>query len=160
MLAGGDESFRENVKEAMTASTRGTMRPNGRSPPFLAIGLFIALCVMGFNYWSLSAKNAEQANEISILNSEKLTARATSEKRIESLSTQITTLQKDLNGARDEALKFKDERQAVEVSPRTLSSRHWLLTRSASYSFVKKNRCWLPELHLSRLFAHSVEGIT
>ena len=120
MLAGGDEKFRENVKEAMTASTRGNMRPNGRSPPFLAIGLFIALCVMGFNYWSLSAKNAEQANEISILNSEKLTARATSEKRIDSLSTQITSMQRDLNTAKEqkesEALKFKDERQALEVS--------------------------------------------
>ena len=27
-------------------------------------------------------------------------------------------------------------------------------------SFVRKNQYWLPELHLSRLFAHSVEGIT
>ena len=27
-------------------------------------------------------------------------------------------------------------------------------------SFVRKNQYWLPELHLSGLFAHSVEGIT
>ena len=35
-----------------------------------------------------------------------------------------------------------------------------LLTRSASYSSLEKNQYWLPEMHLSRLFAHSVEGIT
>ena len=33
------------------------------------------------------------------------------------------------------------------------------MTRSARYSFVRKNQYRLPELHLSRLFAHSVEGI-
>ena len=119
MLAGGDDKTSQKVKEAMTASTRGTMRPNGRSPPFLAIGLFIALCVMGFNYWSLSAKNAEQANEISILNSEKLAARSTAEKRIESLTGQVSSLQSNLNTAKEqkdsEALKFKDEKQAIEV---------------------------------------------
>ena len=96
------------------------MRPNGRSPPFLAIGLFIALCVMGFNYWNLSAKNAEQANEISIINAEKLTARSAADKRIDSLSKQIESLQRDVTIARTaketETSRLVDEKKNIQVA--------------------------------------------
>lgn len=94
------------------------MRPNGRSPPFLAIGLFIALCVMGFNYWNLSAKNADQANEISIISAEKLTARSSAEKRIESLNQQVESLQRDINAARaqkeTETNRLAEEKRNIE----------------------------------------------
>ena len=106
----------------MTAATRGTMRPNGRSPPFLAIGLFIALCVMAFNYWNLSAKNAEQANELTILNSEKLAAvsgRSAAENRISSFNAQVEKLQKDLSTANSlresETNRLAEERKEIEV---------------------------------------------
>ena len=106
----------------MTAATRGTMRPNGRSPPFLAIGLFIALCVMAFNYWNLSSKNAEQAQEITILNGEKLSAvsgRSAAEKRIESFNMQVEKLQRDINAVsslkESETARLAGEKRELEV---------------------------------------------
>ena len=75
---------------------------------------------MGFNYWNLSAKNAEQANEISIINAEKLTARSTADKRIDSLSKQIESLQRDVTIARTaketETSRLVDEKKNIQVS--------------------------------------------
>ncbi|KAK3097660.1 hypothetical protein FSP39_011848 [Pinctada imbricata] len=51
----------------MSANGRGGMRPQSRSPPFLLIGLLVALVILAANYWSLSSNNASLSNEVSEL---------------------------------------------------------------------------------------------
>jgi chromosome segregation ATPase len=41
--------------------TGTNMRPASRTPPFLLVGLLVALCILAFNYWNLSGKNSELA---------------------------------------------------------------------------------------------------
>ena len=79
----------------MAANGRGNLRTNGRSPPFLAIGLFVALVILGFNYWTLSAKNGEQSNEIALMESELRLVNAkkvSAEKRSEAVSDKVKDL--------------------------------------------------------------------
>jgi len=84
----------------MAANGRGTMRPGGRSPPFLAIGLFVALVILGFNYWSLSSKNGELQNEVAMMDSELriVNAKKTSaEKRNDAISDKIKDLEEEIS---------------------------------------------------------------
>ncbi|KAL3866910.1 hypothetical protein ACJMK2_044159 [Sinanodonta woodiana] len=88
----------------MAANNRGGMRPQGRSPPFLAVGLFVAVCILGFNYWSMSSRNAELGNEITLLESEVrvLSAKKVSaEKRSESVMDKVTDLEEILKKERN-----------------------------------------------------------
>ncbi|KAK3578270.1 hypothetical protein CHS0354_010471 [Potamilus streckersoni] len=88
----------------MAANNRGGMRPQGRSPPFLAVGLFVALCILGFNYWSMSSRNAELGNEITLLESEVrvLSAKKVSaEKRSESVLDKVKDLEDILKKERN-----------------------------------------------------------
>ena len=84
----------------MAANNRGNMRPTSRSPPFLAIGLFVALVILGFNYWNLSVKNGEQFNEISVMERElKIVSAKKSaiEKRAEAIQDKVKYLEDELN---------------------------------------------------------------
>lgn len=63
----------------MSGNGRGATRQPGRSPPFLVIGLLVALIILGFNYWNLSSSNASLSStnmdlqdQIRILTSKKL----------------------------------------------------------------------------------------
>uniref|UniRef100_A0A0L8GQU2 Uncharacterized protein n=2 Tax=Octopus bimaculoides TaxID=37653 RepID=A0A0L8GQU2_OCTBM len=40
------------------------MRPQGRSPSFFIVGLFLAVGILGFNYWSLSKRNHDLATQL------------------------------------------------------------------------------------------------
>ncbi|XP_076464976.1 uncharacterized protein LOC143296880 [Babylonia areolata] len=51
----------------MSGNGRGNMRPTSRSPPFLVVGLLIAMCILAFNYWSVSSKNSELTNQFESL---------------------------------------------------------------------------------------------
>ena len=51
----------------MTGNGRATMRPGGKSPPFLVIGLLVGLCIIGFNYYKVSSQNSGLFQEISLL---------------------------------------------------------------------------------------------
>lgn len=114
----------------MAANGRGNMRPAGRSPPFLAIGLFVALVILGFNYWSLSARNGEQANEIALMESELrlVNAKKTSaEKRGEAISDKITELEKQLNEQKEVIARNQAELANVEKEKQTFIERTNLL---------------------------------
>ncbi|GAB1597249.1 hypothetical protein Ahia01_000001300 [Argonauta hians] len=45
-------------------NVRGAMRPQGRSPSFFIVGLFLAVAILGFNYWSLSKRNHDLATQL------------------------------------------------------------------------------------------------
>lgn len=70
------------------------MRPASRSPPFLLIGLLVALCILAFNYWNLSGKNGALSRQLEAV---QLDFRAVSdkhltlEKRAADLATQVST---------------------------------------------------------------------
>lgn len=105
----------------MAANPRGSMRPNGRSPPFLAIGLCVALVILGFNYWSLSARNGEQANEIALMESELRLVNAkktSSEKRSEALADKVADLEKEMTSQKEvianKMAEFQTEKQLKE----------------------------------------------
>ncbi|XP_060560165.1 UPF0746 protein DDB_G0281095-like isoform X3 [Ruditapes philippinarum] len=101
----------------MAANGRGNMRPAGRSPPFLAIGLFVALVILGFNYWSLSSRNGEQANEIVLLESELrlVNAKKTSaEKRSEAISDKVSELETQMNSQKEIIAKAEADRANLE----------------------------------------------
>lgn len=51
----------------MSGNGRGNMRPTSRSPPFLVIGLLVAMCILAFNYWNLSSKNGDLSRQIEAL---------------------------------------------------------------------------------------------
>ncbi|XP_013397752.1 protein casc4-like, partial [Lingula anatina] len=52
---------------ASSGTPRGGMRPSGRSPPFVIIGLFVVIAILAFNYWSVSSRNSELLREVSDL---------------------------------------------------------------------------------------------
>ncbi|CAG0893963.1 unnamed protein product [Darwinula stevensoni] len=50
---------------AVIEMVRGSLRPgNGRSPPFVIIGLVIIIGILGFNYWGLSTLNADLVSQV------------------------------------------------------------------------------------------------
>lgn len=69
LLAGG-EARGDNVVAMLFSSNmaagnvRGAMRPQGRSPSFFIVGLFLAVGILGFNYWSLSKRNHDLATQL------------------------------------------------------------------------------------------------
>ena len=66
----------------MTGNGRATIRPGGRSPPFLIIGLIVGLCIIGFNYYKVSSQHNEMTREITLLRG-----------RIKTLTTDKTDMQ-------------------------------------------------------------------
>ncbi|XP_067666799.1 protein GOLM2-like isoform X5 [Haliotis asinina] len=54
----------------MTANGRGTMRPQGRTPSFLLIGLLVVMCILGYSYWSVASTSSDQALQIVTLQDE------------------------------------------------------------------------------------------
>lgn len=48
----------------MSGNGRGNMRPTSRSPPFLVVGLLIAMCILAINYWSVSNRNKDLLNQL------------------------------------------------------------------------------------------------
>jgi len=73
----------------MAANGRGAMRPQSRSPPFLVIGLLVALVILGANYWSLSSNNNSLGQEVAELQDQvrQLSAkRISAEKKIDSMA--------------------------------------------------------------------------
>lgn len=90
------------------------MRPASRSPPFLLIGLLVALCILAFNYWNLSSKNGELSRQ---LESVQVDFRAVSDKhltvekraadlaaQLSETSSRVTGLQKTC-GAKDTTIQ-------------------------------------------------------
>ncbi|XP_046366800.2 RNA polymerase II degradation factor 1-like isoform X5 [Haliotis rufescens] len=81
----------------MTANGRGTMRPQGRAPPFLLIGLLVVMCILGYSYWSVASTSSDQASQIVTLQDEVRilsTRKMEADKRSESSNDKIGTLEK------------------------------------------------------------------
>ncbi|XP_071116360.1 pinin-like [Haliotis cracherodii] len=81
----------------MTANGRGTMRPQGRAPPFLLVGLLVVMCILGYSYWSVASTSSDQASQIVTLQDEVRilsTRKMEADKRSESSNDQIRTLEK------------------------------------------------------------------
>ncbi|KAK7116760.1 hypothetical protein V1264_002382 [Littorina saxatilis] len=80
----------------MSGNGRGNMRPTSRSPPFLVVGLLVAMCILAFNYWNVSSKNGELTRQMESL---QVDFRAVSdkhltvEKRAAELASQLSDLQ-------------------------------------------------------------------
>lgn len=85
---------------AMSGNGRGNMRPTSRSPPFLVIGLLVAMCILAFNYWNLSSKNGDLSRQLETL---QVDFRAVSdkhltvEKRAADLASQLSESQTKQN---------------------------------------------------------------
>lgn len=65
------------------------MRAQSRSPPFLVIGLLVALVILGANYWNLSSNNSKLAFEVAELQDQvrQISAkRISAEKKIDSMA--------------------------------------------------------------------------
>ncbi|XP_060064126.1 Golgi membrane protein 1-like [Ylistrum balloti] len=73
----------------MAANGRGSMRAQSRSPPFLVIGLLVALVILGANYWNLSSSNSKLSFEVAELQDQvrQISAkRISAEKKIDSMA--------------------------------------------------------------------------
>ncbi|XP_021345908.1 protein CASC4-like isoform X2 [Mizuhopecten yessoensis] len=73
----------------MSANGRGSMRAQSRSPPFIVIGLSVALVILGANYWNLSSNNSKLAFEVAELQDQvrQVSAkRISAEKKIDSMA--------------------------------------------------------------------------
>ncbi|XP_033750794.1 protein CASC4-like isoform X2 [Pecten maximus] len=73
----------------MASNGRGSMRAQSRSPPFLVIGLLVALVILGANYWNLSSNNSKLAFEVAELQDQvrQISAkRISAEKKIDSMA--------------------------------------------------------------------------
>ncbi|KAK6188085.1 hypothetical protein SNE40_004345 [Patella caerulea] len=76
----------------MAANGRGGMRPSGRSPPFLLIGLTVVLCIVGFNYWNVSSRNNQLSADLTALRDQmrsQTAMRINAEKRSENSASRI-----------------------------------------------------------------------
>lgn len=97
------------------------MRNQSRTPPFLVIGLVVALVILGFNYWRVSSRNGSLNDEAEIayerstdlqeqvrmLSTKKLIA----EKKSETVLERVRELEGLLNNRNEEL-----QRKEVEVS--------------------------------------------
>ncbi|VDI77711.1 Hypothetical predicted protein [Mytilus galloprovincialis] len=98
----------------MSGNGRGAARNPSKSPPFLIIGLLVALAILGFNYWnlsssngSLSATNMDLQDQIRILTSKRLNEEQSKrdierkyqliEQRIATKDSEIKKLQEDVD---------------------------------------------------------------
>ena len=95
----------------MSANGRGTMRPQSRSPPFLVIGLLVALVILGANYWSLSSTNSSLSNEIGDLQDQ---VRQLSLKRI-SAEKKIDTISESYNKFKEGLAQKEAELKSAHV---------------------------------------------
>ena len=76
------------------------MRPTSRSPPFLVIGLLVAMCILAFNYWNLSSKNGDLSRQLETLQVDFRTVsdkHLTVEKRAADLASQLSESQTKQN---------------------------------------------------------------
>ncbi|XP_052279711.1 Golgi membrane protein 1-like isoform X3 [Dreissena polymorpha] len=107
----------------MAANGRGIMRPGGKSPPFLAIGLVVTIIILGFNYWSLSAKNGEQANEIALMESELRLVNAkkvSAEKRSDAISDKVKDLEEEIQKQKEAIASLKNDQATLELAKKRL----------------------------------------
>ena len=84
----------------MSGNGRGNMRPTSRSPPFLVIGLLVAMCILAFNYWNLSSKNGDLSRQLETLQVDFRTVsdkHLTVEKRAADLASQLSESQTKQN---------------------------------------------------------------
>lgn len=96
----------------MAGNVRGAMRPQGRSPPFLLIGLCVALCILGFNYWSLSYRNRELATQIVDLQDQvrrSMSKRMTAERRGATVVEELKKCESTLDMEKNEIARKESE---------------------------------------------------
>ena len=95
----------------MSGNGRGAQRPQSR-PPFLVIGLLVALGILGFNYWNLSsanvtlsATNIDLQDQIRILTSKRLNEEQSKkhvEKKYGLLEQRIAAKDSEIKGLLDD----------------------------------------------------------
>ena len=62
-VVSGEYMLEEKMAAGSTA--RGQMRPHSsKSPPFLLVGLFVVIAILGFNYWNASTKYAFSRKQV------------------------------------------------------------------------------------------------
>ena len=121
------------------------MRPTSRSPPFLVIGLLVAICILAFNYWNLSGKNGDLSKQFESL---QVDFRAVSdkhltvEKRAADLASQLSSSQSKQNQLRS-SLSEKDTKLS-EMNGEIESFRTQLQKGTESLVSVQETLCSLP----------------
>lgn len=96
----------------MAANPRGAMRPQSKSPPFLIIGLLVALVILGANYWSLSSSNRAMSIEIRDLQDHiRMVAakKINAEKRSDSVLERLKDLEKTITDNKQTIAKKSSE---------------------------------------------------
>ena len=107
----------------MSGNGRGAQRPQSR-PPFLVIGLLVALGILGFNYWNLSsanvtlgATNIDLQDQIRILTSKRLNEEQ-SKKQVERkyglLEQRISAKDSEIKGLQDDVEIKKAAQEKAE----------------------------------------------
>lgn len=94
----------------MAPDSTSIMRPSGRTP-YVAIFVFAVLVILGYSYWTLSARNVEQGNEIALLESELRlvnSKKTSAEKRSETISDKVKELEGVINRLKLEIGTHKD----------------------------------------------------
>lgn len=121
------------------------MRPTSRSPPFLVIGLLVAICILAFNYWNLSGKNGDLSKQFESL---QVDFRAVSdkhltvEKRAADLASQLSSSQSKQNQLRS-SLSEKDTKLS-EMNGEIESFRTQLQKGTESLVSVQETLCSIP----------------
>ena len=127
------------VKMAGGGTSRGQMRPHSsKSPPFLLIGLFVVIAILGFNYWNASTKYAfsrKQVLQLSDRYQEAETKRRGLEKR-------ILDLINDLDQRKAEVMKCqaKNTVEATNCENRIRREKDELLTQLTHLKLELDNR--------------------
>ena len=107
----------------MSGNGRGPQRPQSR-PPFLVIGLLVALSILGFNYWNLSsangtlsATNIDLQDQIRILTSKKLNEEQSKrqiERKYNLLEQRISAKDSEIKGLQDDVEIKKAAQEKAE----------------------------------------------
>ncbi|XP_052098412.1 Golgi membrane protein 1-like isoform X2 [Mytilus californianus] len=117
----------------MSGNGRGAARNPSKSPPFLIIGLLVALAILGFNYWnlsssngSLSATNMDLQDQIRILTSKRLNEEQSKrdierkyqliEQRIATKDSEIKKLQEDVDKKGGDVERAENSKKECETN--------------------------------------------
>ena len=137
------------------------MRPATKSPPFLIIGLLVVMCILAYNYWTVSSKNGELLSQVEAY---QLDFRSVSdkhltvEKRAAALTSKLSELQSQLSQAENSAAERENRAtdlkgQVDSLNSQLLRAQQTLVTLSLSLSLS------LTHTHTHTLKSHSHSSV-
>ncbi|XP_050401970.1 homeobox protein 2 isoform X2 [Patella vulgata] len=116
----------------MAANGRGGMRPSGRSPPFLLIGLTVVLCIVGFNYWNVSSRNSHLSTDLTALKDQmrsQTAMRINAEKRSENAASRIRDCEENQSRLKQ---MFDENKMSIKKSKDRLNTKESELQSTAT----------------------------